>query len=75
MKMTGEVVDILILKNPAKYQGYIVYENIKKAIYLKVLQAIYRMLMSVLLWYWKFREDLEANGFVFNNYNCVSPTI
>ena len=37
MKMNGASVEILILKDPAKYQGYIVYENGKKVIYLKVL--------------------------------------
>ena len=45
------------------------YENGKKVIYLKVLLVIYRMLMSVLLWYQMICEDLEKNGFVFNNYN------
>ena len=32
----------------------------------KVLRAIYGMLISALLWYKKFRKDLEEEGFIFN---------
>ena len=46
MKMTGAAVEILLLIDPVKYQGYVVYKNGKKVIYLKVLRAIYGMLMS-----------------------------
>ena len=40
---------------------------------LEVLRAIYGMLESALLWYRKFRSDLEENGYIFNNYDlCVA---
>ena len=38
-------------------------------VYLQVLQAIYGMLQAALLWYSKFREDLESKRFKFNPYN------
>ena len=51
MKVTGLLVDILLRKNILKYEGYIVYENRKQVLYLKVLRAIYGMLQSALLWF------------------------
>ena len=73
MKVTGSLVDILLRKNILKYEGYIVYENGKRVLYLKVLRAIYGMLQSALLWFRKFKKDLEGIGFIFNNYNpCVA---
>ena len=65
MKVTGSLVDILVQKNPLKYKGYVVFENGKKVMYLEVLRAIYGMLESALLWYRKFRSDLEENGYLF----------
>jgi len=38
-----------------------------------VLKALYGMLIASLLWYQKFREDLESIGFKFNIYDpCVA---
>ena len=40
---------------------------------MEILQALYGMLEAALLWYNEFRKDLEAEGFVFNDYNpCVA---
>ena len=50
-----------------------VLENGKRVLYLHVLRALYRMLVSALLWYKKFRADLKGQGFVFNPYDsCVA---
>ena len=50
-----------------------VYKNGRKVIYVTVLKAIYGMLQAALLWYKKFRKDLEGIGFVFNGYDpCVA---
>ena len=54
MKITGKLVDVLISIAPEVYSGYVVYENGKKVIYVVVLQALYGMLISALLWYKKF---------------------
>ena len=49
MKITGPLVDILIKMAPYEYQGYMVYKNGKKVIYIQVIKAIYRMLIAVFL--------------------------
>ena len=44
-----------------------------KVIYLEILRVIYGMLEASILWYKKFRKDLESVGFKFNPYDaCVA---
>ena len=66
MKITGVLVDMLVQLSPEVYGPYVVFENGWKVIYVQVLRAIYAMLQAVLLWYKKFRKDLEAQGIKFN---------
>ena len=73
MKITGVLVDMLVEINPELYSPAVVLENGKKVLYVEVLRAIYGMLEVALLWYKKFREDLEKIGFEFNPYDpCVA---
>ena len=73
MKITGVLVDMLVQLSPEVYGPYVVFENGQKVIYVQVLRAIYGMLQAALLWYKKFRKDLEAQGFKFNPYYpCVT---
>ena len=73
MKITGRLVDLLVQIAPETYAKYVVYENGRKVLYVKVLRALYGMLVSAMLWYNKFRGDLESIGFVFNPYDpCVA---
>ena len=73
MKLTGVLVDILLKMAPDIYKDYVTLENGKRVIYLNVLRAIYGMLVSALLWYKKFKKDLESIGFIFNPYDaCVA---
>ena len=59
--------------DPNLYGPKVVYEKGRKVVYVQVLRAIYGMLQASLLWYQKFRKDLEEIGFVFNNYDpCVA---
>jgi len=45
----------------------------EKTLYVEGLQAIYGMLQVALLWYNKYTEDLEVQGFKFNPYDpCVA---
>ncbi|CAJ1962810.1 unnamed protein product [Cylindrotheca closterium] len=75
MKITGMMVQILIDMAP-EYREYVVLENGKRVIYVRVLRAIYGMLQSSLLFYNQFRSDLEAKGFVFNPYDpCVANKV
>ena len=73
MKFRGKIVDFLIKMNLGRYDGYVVYENGKKVIYVEIIRAIYGMIIASFLWYQKFRKDLEGYGFKFNLYDpCVA---
>ena len=73
MKLTGLLLDLLVEQAPQLYGPYVVMENGKRVLYLEVLRALYGMLVAALLWYRKFRDDLESQGFVFNPYDpCVA---
>ena len=73
MKITGALVDLLVEIDPETYGPYVVYEKGRKVIYVQVLRAIYKMLISAVLWCGKFRKDSEGIGFKFNNYDpCIA---
>jgi hypothetical protein len=73
MKITGVLVDMLVEINPQLYGPYVVYEKSRKVLYVRVLRAIYGMLEAALLWYKKFRHELEQEEFIFNPYDpCVA---
>ena len=73
MKITGVLVDMLVQMCPEVYGPYVVFENGRKVLYVQVLRAIYGMLQAALLWYKKFKNDLEEQGFKFNPYDpCVA---
>ena len=73
MKITGELVDVLVNMHPDTYAEYVVYEKDRKTLYVEILQALYGMLEAALLWYNMFRADLEAEGFEFNPYDpCIA---
>jgi len=73
MKITGVLVEMLVQLNPASYGPHVVYEKGRKVLYVQVLRAIYGMLQAALLWYKKFRNELEEVGFEFNPYDpCVA---
>jgi hypothetical protein len=75
MKITGVLVDMLVKLNPELYGPYVVYERNRrnKVLYVQVMRAIYGMLEAAILWYKKFRGELEQKGFKFNPYDpCVA---
>ena len=73
MKITGVLVDMLVELAPEECGPFVVIENGKKVLYVRILKALYGMLAAALLWYKKFRKDLESVGFVFNPYDaCVA---
>ena len=76
MKITGSLVKILLRLAPDVYNGYVVYEKGKAVIYVVVLRALYGMLISAMLWYQKFRRDLEEIRFEFNPCDpCIANCI
>ena len=73
MKITGVLVDLIIEMAPEVYGPFVTFENGKKVLYVQVLRALYGMLVAALLWYKKFKSDLEEEGFIFNPYDaCVA---
>jgi hypothetical protein len=75
MEITGVLVDMLVELNPELYGPYVVYERNRrnKVVYVQVMRAIYGMLEAAILWYKKFRGELEQKGFKFNPYDpCVA---
>jgi hypothetical protein len=71
MEITGVLVDMLVKLNPELYGPYVVYERNRqnKVLYIQVMRAIYGMLEAAILWYKKFRGELEQKGFKFNPYD------
>jgi hypothetical protein len=71
MKITGVLVDMLVELNPELYGPYVVYERNRrnKVLYVQVMRAIYGVLEAAILWYKKFRGELEQKGFKFNPYD------
>jgi hypothetical protein len=67
---------MLIKIAPKVYEGYWTYKGKTKVLYVKMLKIIYGMLQSSLLYYKKFRKDIESIGFKVNPYDpCVSNCI
>ena len=72
MRLEGEFVDIMCEINP-EHKSNVIYENGKKTLYLKIMQAIYGCLESALRWYEFYSERLKAEGFAINPYDkCVA---
>jgi hypothetical protein len=73
MKIRGQLIDILLEICPGVYDAYVVNEGRHKILYVRMLRALYGMLVSSILYYKKFRKDIEAIGFEVNPYDiCVA---
>ena len=73
MKIRGPLVDILVNINPEMYKDYVVMEGKHKVLYVQMLKALYGMMIASILYYKKFRTDIEKIGFVVNPYDiCVA---
>ena len=59
-------MNLLVEAVPEIYGAYVILENGTKILYVEVLKVLYRMLKVALLWYKKFKLDLEEIGFIFN---------
>ena len=76
MVIKGSLVDMLIQIEPEIHQLQYFIEKGKKVLYLHVKKAIYGMLQSGLLYYQKFRKDIEEYRFRINPYDpCVVSKI
>ncbi len=68
LKMTGSLVDMLI-ELDSTYASYVITEDGKRVLYLNILKALYSMIDASLLFYKKFKADLEKVGFKINPYD------
>jgi hypothetical protein len=76
MKIRGPLVDMLLELSHETYAEYVVYEGKSKVLYVVMEKALYGMLQSSLLYYKKFRKDIESIGFKVNPYDpCVANRI
>ena len=76
MKIRGTLLEILVEMYPEKYSEYVVEEGGRRTLYVVMLKALYGMIMSSLLYYLKFKGDLEEIGFQINPYDpCVANRI
>eukprot|EP00957_Ditylum_brightwellii_P176255 13420589-Ditylum_brightwellii.AAC.1 len=76
MKIRAVLVDILINLCSGVYEEHIVTERGKKVLYVKMLKALYGMLVSSLLWYKKFCKDLKSIEFKVDPYDvCIANRI
>jgi hypothetical protein len=75
IKIRGQLVGILLELCPGVYDDYVINEGKHKILYVRMLKALYGMLISSILYYKKFRKDIELIGFEVNPYNiCVELT-
>ena len=74
MKIRGELVDILVGMFPTVYKDFVVHDKIGvKELYVRLKKALYGTLTASLLYYQKWRRDIESIGYKINVYNpCVA---
>jgi hypothetical protein len=73
MKIRGQLVDILLELCPGVYDDYVIDKGNHKILYVRMLKALYGMLISSIMYYKKFRKDIESIGFEVNPYDiCVA---
>ena len=73
MKIRGSPVDMLLNLDEEKYEPFVLHEGNSKSIYVVMQKALYGMLQFALLYYKKFKKDIEQIGFKINPYDpCVT---
>ncbi len=72
MKLRGKL-ELMVLIKTKLYREYVQYPNVYAELYVRMTKALYGMLKSDLWFFEKLRDDLEADGFVINDYDlCVA---
>jgi hypothetical protein len=73
MNICGRLVNILTEICPGVYDDYVVYKGKQKVFYVKMLMALYGMLISSILYYKIFQKDIKSIGFKVNPYDiCLA---
>ena len=66
MNIRGKLVDILIEICPVVYDKYVRYEGEQKILYIRMLKALWVIIVSSILYYKKSRKYIEGIGFEVN---------
>jgi hypothetical protein len=73
MKIRGQLVNALLEICPGVCTRYVIVEGKQKIMHVRMLKALYGMLISSILHCKKFKKDVEEIGFKVNPYNmCVA---
>ena len=73
MKISGPLVNILCEIHPGAYDNFVIHEGKQKVLYVRMLKALSGMMIASILYYKKFRKDIESIGFEVNPYDiCVA---
>jgi len=64
MKIRGPLVDILCEICPGVYNNFVIYKEKQKqqVLHVSMLKALYRMMITTILYYKKFRRTLNQSG-------------
>lgn len=74
MRMRGKLTELLVKVAPKIYMKYVTMNSKGETVlYVKLLNALYGIMKTALLFYQKFVADLESIGFQLNPYDpCVA---
>ena len=74
MFLGGRLAEMMVQVDPAMYRKYMTYSpNGQAMLYVRLSKALYGMLRAALLFYKRWRSDLENMGFEVNPYDpCVA---
>ncbi len=64
----------MVLIESKLYREYVRYPNRHAELYVRMTKALYDMLKNALWFYRKLRDNLEADGFVINDYDVPDKT-
>lgn len=73
VRLSGPLAAMLVRVNPRKYKTYVVTENRKLVIYVRLLKALYGTMQASLLFWKDLTAVLKKSGFTINPYDeCVA---
>jgi hypothetical protein len=73
VRLSGPLAAMLVRVDPKKYKKYVVTENGKSVIYVRLLKALYGTMQASLLFWKDLTGELKKSGFVINPYDeCVA---
>lgn len=76
MKIRGPLVDLLLELDAPTYAPFVIQEGKSKVVYVRMVKALYGLIIASLLYYKKFKKDIETIGFKVNPYDpCVANRV